>query len=89
MIILNVACARQCYALVILFHLYDIFSKKPINDPTDQLNVNKRGGLNERRDLKIVLDQKWLSVITNYGDCSAKYGSGREYFTSQVSWLAS
>ena len=34
---------------------------------TDNLNINKRGGSNKRRDLKNVLGQKWQTVITNYG----------------------
>ena len=41
--------------------------------PTDNLNINKRGGgggedPNKRRgDLKNVIGQKWQPVITNYG----------------------
>ena len=35
--------------------------------PTDNLNINKRGGPNKRVGLKNVLSQKWQPVITNYG----------------------
>ena len=36
--------------------------------PTENLNINKRGGPNKKGgSLKNVLGQKWQPVITNYG----------------------
>ena len=35
--------------------------------PTDNLNINKRGGPNKRGGLKNVLGQKGQHVISNYG----------------------
>ena len=41
--------------------------------PTDNLNINKRGGPNKKGGwgwgLKIALGQKWQPFTTNYGDC--------------------
>ena len=36
-------------------------------DPTDNLNINKRGVQIKRGGLRIVIRQKWQPVITNYG----------------------